>query len=111
MATSFYTERDEPIAKMLTRTLLETDQEVPDFLQQYIPQGDARENLKFEADSDYAGSDAGGAGEDWGGGGGGADWGTSGGEAAGNDTWGSGGGDAGEQSWNSGGATAGNSNW
>jgi ATP-dependent RNA helicase DDX3X len=52
-ATSFYTEHDEAIASVLTRTLLETDQEVPDFLQQYIPEGKRRDNLKFEADSDF----------------------------------------------------------
>ncbi|KAK0615763.1 P-loop containing nucleoside triphosphate hydrolase protein [Bombardia bombarda] len=53
LATSFYNERDEPIASVLTRTLLETDQEIPDFLEQYVPEGAAREHLKFEADSDF----------------------------------------------------------
>ncbi|KAK3335726.1 P-loop containing nucleoside triphosphate hydrolase protein [Cercophora scortea] len=71
LATSFYTERDEPIASVLTRTLLETNQEVPDFLQEYIPEGDARVNLKFEEDSDFEdGDDAGGGdagGDAWGG--------------------------------------------
>lgn len=48
------------MASVLTRTLLETKQEVPDFLQAYIPEGEARENLKFEADSDFdAGETAG----------------------------------------------------
>ncbi|KAF1854885.1 hypothetical protein Lal_00008680 [Lupinus albus] len=46
-------ERDEPMASVLTRTLLETNQEIPDFLQQYVPEGEARNNLKFEADSDF----------------------------------------------------------
>jgi ATP-dependent RNA helicase DDX3X len=53
LATSFYTDRDEPIASVLTRTLLETNQEIPDFLEPYVPEGDARVNLKFEADSDF----------------------------------------------------------
>lgn len=53
VATSFFTERDEPIASVLTRTLLETDQDIPEFLQSYVPEGEARENLKFEADSDF----------------------------------------------------------
>jgi ATP-dependent RNA helicase DDX3X len=53
IATSFYCDKDEPLASVLTRTLLETNQEVPDFLQSYIPEGDARTNLKFEADSDF----------------------------------------------------------
>lgn len=52
MATSFYCDNDEPIASVLTRTLLETNQEIPDFLQPYVPEG-GRENLRFEADSDF----------------------------------------------------------
>lgn len=65
-ATSFYSEKDEPLASVLTRTLLETKQEVPDFLQSYIPEGDALEHLKFEADSDYDEGEAAGGGGDWG---------------------------------------------
>ncbi|KAH9436970.1 hypothetical protein MCOR02_000633 [Pyricularia oryzae] len=53
LATSFYTDRDEAIASVLVRTMLETNQEIPEFLSGYIPDGDARENLKFEADSDF----------------------------------------------------------
>ncbi|KEY68700.1 hypothetical protein S7711_00574 [Stachybotrys chartarum IBT 7711] len=66
VATSFFVEeRDEPMASVLTRTLLETKQEVPEFLQQYIPDG---ERLTFEADSDFdeeeaAGQTAGGGGD------------------------------------------------
>lgn len=41
------------MASVLTRTLLETKQEVPDFLQSYIPEGATADNLKFEADSDF----------------------------------------------------------
>ena len=38
---------------MLTKTLLETKQDVPDFLQQYIPEGyEEGTDLKFEVDSD-----------------------------------------------------------
>lgn len=67
LATSFYTEHDEDIASVLTRTLLETNQEVPDFLEEHIPEGEAREKLKFEADSDSDGSEAGdGPGDDMG---------------------------------------------
>ncbi|KAK0723843.1 P-loop containing nucleoside triphosphate hydrolase protein [Apiosordaria backusii] len=51
MASSFFTERDEPIASVLTRTLLETGQEVPEFLSAYIPEDVSR--LRFEADSDF----------------------------------------------------------
>ncbi|KAK3951954.1 P-loop containing nucleoside triphosphate hydrolase protein [Pseudoneurospora amorphoporcata] len=58
LATSFYTERDEDLASVLTRTLLETGQEVPDFLQAYIPED--TEHLHFEADSDFEEEGAGG---------------------------------------------------
>lgn len=117
-ATSFYTERDEPLAELLAKTLLETKQEIPDFLQQYLPEGEARENLKFELDSDEIEDEpyptpagfSGGAGDDgWGNGGGtsdatttggggwggnsGADGGNSG--ADGGNTWGGNGNDGG----------------
>lgn len=114
VATSFFSERDEPLASVLTRTLLETNQEIPEFLQQYVPEGEARDNLKFEADSDFDPNDfagAGDAGGAWGAGDGdGADadadtggaWGSggdgnagSGGDAVVGDAWGDGGGDAG----------------
>ena len=111
LATSFYTERDEDIASVLTRTLLETGQEIPDFLEPYIPED--KENLHFEADSDFedqenaGGDDAGdeeaGGGGAWGGGGGddtpaedtpaedtGGGWG-GGGDTPANDAWGGGG--------------------
>ncbi|RYP66816.1 hypothetical protein DL771_007614 [Monosporascus sp. 5C6A] len=52
IATSFYTERDEAIAPLLTLTLMETKQEIPDFLQQYIPPDADPNNLKFEDDTD-----------------------------------------------------------
>jgi ATP-dependent RNA helicase DDX3X len=59
------------MASVLTRTLLETKQEIPDFLEPFIPEGEAKENLKFEADSDFeeedqTGDDA--EGDGWGGG-------------------------------------------
>ncbi|ROW10604.1 hypothetical protein VMCG_01907 [Cytospora schulzeri] len=84
LATSFYTERDEPIASVLVRTMMETNQAIPEFLKQFEPEGEDRQNLKFESedqlDSAFGmGDDSGGA---WGGGGG---------EASG-DAWGSGGG-------------------
>ncbi|KAJ4298547.1 hypothetical protein N0V88_003577 [Collariella sp. IMI 366227] len=53
LATSFYSDRDEAIASVLTRTLIETSQEIPDFLQSYVPEGASAGNLKFEADSDF----------------------------------------------------------
>ncbi|KAK1836976.1 P-loop containing nucleoside triphosphate hydrolase protein [Podospora conica] len=51
LATSFFTERDEGMAKVLTRTLQETNQEIPDFLERYKV-ADGRK-LQFEADSDF----------------------------------------------------------
>lgn len=51
------------MASVLTRTLLETNQKIPDFLQMYIPEGEARENIKFEADSDFDPNDIAGAGD------------------------------------------------
>lgn len=58
VATSFYNDRDADIAETLVKTLLETKQIIPDFLEQYIPEGfnaagegDATK-LRFDADSD-----------------------------------------------------------
>ena len=78
-----YSDRDEPLASVLTRTLMETNQEVPDFLQLYMPEGAARENLKFETESDFDPNDLGGAAEDFGGGGWGGEDGTADGAGAG----------------------------
>ncbi|KAI3327023.1 P-loop containing nucleoside triphosphate hydrolase protein [Xylariaceae sp. AK1471] len=61
LATSFYTERDEPMAKLLAMTLMETGQEVPDFLHQYKPENTDVSKLKFEYDTDEEDPDAGGA--------------------------------------------------
>ncbi|RCI16613.1 hypothetical protein L249_2903 [Ophiocordyceps polyrhachis-furcata BCC 54312] len=59
VATSLFCDRDEPMASVLTRTLLETKQEIPDFLQSYVPDGEAAEKPKFEADSDFDPNDLG----------------------------------------------------
>jgi ATP-dependent RNA helicase DDX3X len=60
LATSFFNERDTDLGETLTKTLLETRQIVPDFLEQHIPEGFTadgqsgdRSALKFEADSDF----------------------------------------------------------
>ncbi|KAI1212615.1 DEAD-domain-containing protein [Annulohypoxylon truncatum] len=61
-ATSFYTERDEPLAEDLTKILMETKQPVPDFLQSFIPEGADPSNFKIEDDNsedeDEGGDDA-----------------------------------------------------
>lgn len=62
MATSFYNDNNEDIAEALTMILLETKQEVPDFLDGYNPEN--VEDLQFddetdnEGEADEAGGDA-----------------------------------------------------
>ncbi|KAI1140862.1 P-loop containing nucleoside triphosphate hydrolase protein [Hypoxylon sp. FL0543] len=75
-ATSFYTDRDEPLAEALTKTLMETKQAVPDFLQCYIPEGVDPSTFVHEADESE--DEGEGKGEN-----GGDAWGANGG-----DTWG-----------------------
>ncbi|OAA48612.1 DEAD/DEAH box RNA helicase [Metarhizium rileyi] len=54
LATSFFDPvNDDSMASVLTRTLLETKQEIPECLQVYVPEGDAAKNLRFETESDY----------------------------------------------------------
>lgn len=111
-AYSFYTDRDEPIAEILTKTLLETQQEVPDFLKPYIPDGVDVKDLKFEAGSDEEdegdGEDAGGAGSA---GGWGGDSGAGTGAEDGDGAWGSGATVGGEDPWGTGNNTGGSSAW
>ena len=56
LATSFYNDKNEDIAEALVRILLETDQEIPDFLQTYKPED--TENLQFDDDTDNEGEEA-----------------------------------------------------
>lgn len=49
LATSFYNDMDEPLASFLARTLVDTGNTVPDFLEQYKPE-DAN-NIDFDDDS------------------------------------------------------------
>ncbi|KAI0203302.1 P-loop containing nucleoside triphosphate hydrolase protein [Astrocystis sublimbata] len=81
LATSFYTDRDEPMAKLLTMTLTETRQEIPDFLDQYKPEEKDVSKLKFEYDTDE--EDPGEGGDTWGGGDAGATNGNEDGDASG----------------------------
>jgi len=75
LATSFYNERNEDIAPELTKILLETKQEIPDFLEQYLPEGGKDAVLKFDADSDNEGDvDVADSSEAAGGNGGGSGW-------------------------------------
>ncbi|KAG6018782.1 hypothetical protein E4U41_003586 [Claviceps citrina] len=62
VATSLFSpSRDDAIGSILTRTLMETGQEIPEFLQIYMPEGGATEKPKFETDSDFDPEEAQGA--------------------------------------------------
>lgn len=64
VATSFFTDRDEPLASVLTRTLLETNQDIPEFLQAYVPENwSSGTKVKFETESDFDPNDVAGAGD------------------------------------------------
>lgn len=75
LATSFYNDRNDDIAEGLVKLLLETNQEIPEFLENFKPTDTA--NLDFDDDTDNegeegandAGPTAGGvsAGDAWGG--------------------------------------------
>ena len=58
VATSFYTQYNEDIADPLTRLLIENDQEVPDFLEAFVPSVGA--TCTFDDDTDDEGEDDGG---------------------------------------------------
>ncbi|KAJ5970587.1 Helicase C-terminal [Penicillium vulpinum] len=49
IATSFYNERDEDLASDLVKILIECKQKIPEFLDEYRPEGDL---LEFDDDSD-----------------------------------------------------------
>ncbi|KAA8895984.1 P-loop containing nucleoside triphosphate hydrolase protein [Sphaerosporella brunnea] len=94
LATSFFNDSNSDIAPELVKILLETDQEIPQFLEQYKPEGELTfEEPDSDAENNAAPDASGGfGGDDWGTGdttGGGDDWGT--GDATGGDGWGIGG--------------------
>jgi ATP-dependent RNA helicase DDX3X len=98
MSTSLYNDRDEALAPMLVKVLMENEQHIPEFLEPYKPEEGAK--LDFEDTSDDEDADGGGA-DAWGGGsnegtGDGA-WGGAGGDAGGDGAWGAGDGDGGNQ--------------
>ena len=95
LATSFYNDKDEGMGPFLTKILMETNQEVPDFLEHFKPDDGVLNFDEEEEDPDMetteGGPDGGAA---WGSGGdatnnGGGD---AGGDTAGGVAWGSGGG-------------------
>ncbi|EXJ81195.1 hypothetical protein A1O3_07485 [Capronia epimyces CBS 606.96] len=58
LATSFYNEKDEGLGPFLTKILIECGQEVPDFLQQFKPEGGVL-NFEEEEEPDMDAADAG----------------------------------------------------
>ena len=64
MATSFYNDKNEDIAEALTKLLVETHQNVPDFLESYKPENE--EELKFDDDTDDEGDETAAGGDAWG---------------------------------------------
>ena len=64
MATSFYNDRNEDIAEALVKLLLETKQEVPEFLDSHKP--DNVEALEFDDDTDEEGDSEAAGGDAWG---------------------------------------------
>ena len=65
MATSFYNDNNEDIAEALAMILLETKQEVPDFLDGYNPEN--VEDLQFDDETDNEGEADEAGGDAWGG--------------------------------------------
>lgn len=55
LATSFYNSRNEDIAEALVKLLIETGQEVPDFLEAFKP--DDMDNIDFDDDTDGEGEE------------------------------------------------------
>ena len=69
LATSFFNEKNEDIAEDLVRVMLETKQDVPDFLEQWKPEN--VDELDFDDESDKEGEeteDGNANGDAWGGG-------------------------------------------
>lgn len=64
VATSFYNDRSDDLAPDLVKILLENDQTVPEFLQQFVPP--EGEPLTFDDDSDKTDDESGAAGDGWG---------------------------------------------
>ncbi|KAL8846889.1 MAG: hypothetical protein Q9221_008055 [Calogaya cf. arnoldii] len=62
LATTFYNDKDESQAEGLVKLMMETGQDIPDFLEGYKPSGD----LDFQDNSDEEEAAAGGEGDAWG---------------------------------------------
>ncbi|KAL8804588.1 MAG: hypothetical protein Q9200_005770 [Gallowayella weberi] len=65
LATSFYNDKDESQAEDLVKLMLEAEQEIPDFLEAYKPEGEV--DFQDNSDEEVATAGAGeGAGDAWG---------------------------------------------
>ena len=95
MATSFYNDRNEDLADSLVKLLLETRQEIPEFLEGFKPEN--VEDLQFDDDTDEEGEGEASGGDAWGAtetqnnghtnGGTATGWGADDATAGGNDAW------------------------
>ncbi|KAL7272663.1 hypothetical protein RUND412_004521 [Rhizina undulata] len=73
LATSFFNESNEGIAQDLVKILVEANQDIPDFLERFRPEGeinweepDSDEEIKEDPTGGLAGGDWGAGGDDWG---------------------------------------------
>ena len=57
IATSFYSDRNDDIAEALVKLLVETKQDIPDFLERYVPEGTREGTAKLDFDDDSAGEE------------------------------------------------------
>ncbi|KAA6408095.1 MAG: DEAD DEAH box RNA helicase [Lasallia pustulata] len=55
LATSFYNDRNEDLAESLVKLLLETKQDIPDFLSRFVPKDPTK--LEFDDDTDNEGEE------------------------------------------------------
>ena len=55
LATSFYNDRNEDLAESLVKLLLETEQDIPDFLSSFVPEDPTK--LEFDDDTDNEGEE------------------------------------------------------
>lgn len=68
LATSFFNEKNEDIAEDLVRVMLETKQDIPDFLQQWKPEDTDKLNFDDDSDEEVEGAEGDTAnGDIWGG--------------------------------------------
>lgn len=61
LATSFYNDKNEDIAEALVKLLMETRQEVPDFLESFKPEDATNIDFDDDTDNEGEGSDSDGA--------------------------------------------------